>query len=336
MRGRIGICALALVPLLATSALAQEQGAPPNSAPPTELPSTAAPGTPPSRVRVGGTVMQARMIHMVQPKYPHSARAAHICGTVVLHAIIAKDGTIQQLQYISGPSELMRSAMDAVKQWRYEPTLLEGRAVEVETTISVIYTMDRCAQAESEPHIDSQVHAIGPPPPPVTAVPRTPIDPQLRADILHLFDVMHVKENIAGLGRTLFESMKPAIVASLPSTVNRELIAAAYLEKLLALLQSPDYMDEVVAAYAKYLSDDDIKALIGFYETPAGQHFIAASPQLMGQVARIGQQLAFGNMERVWKELCEAYPELQGSAKVCPKDAEKKKPFAGPKFAPAG
>jgi periplasmic protein TonB len=93
------------------------------------------------RIRVGGAVQQAKMIRQVQPVYPQIAKTAHVQGTVVLHAIIAKDGTIQELQYISGPPLLMRAAMDAVRQWRYAPTLLNGDPVEVDTTISVIFTL---------------------------------------------------------------------------------------------------------------------------------------------------------------------------------------------------
>jgi periplasmic protein TonB len=95
----------------------------------------------PQRIRVGGNVQQANLIHMVQPQYPEIAKTAHIQGTVILHALIAKDGTIQELQYISGPPLLMRSAMDAVRQWRYRPTLLNGDPVQVDTTISVVFTL---------------------------------------------------------------------------------------------------------------------------------------------------------------------------------------------------
>ena len=83
----------------------------------------------------------ANLIHQVQPAYPQIAKTAHISGTVVLHAIIGTDGTVQDLQYISGPPLLMRSAMDAVKQWRYRPTMLNGEAVQVDTTISVVFTL---------------------------------------------------------------------------------------------------------------------------------------------------------------------------------------------------
>lgn len=95
----------------------------------------------PQTLRVGGNVQQANLIHQVMPVYPEIAKTAHIQGTVVLHAIIAKDGTVQELQYISGPPLLMRSAMDAVRQWRYRPTLLNGEPVKVDTTISVVFTL---------------------------------------------------------------------------------------------------------------------------------------------------------------------------------------------------
>ncbi len=93
------------------------------------------------RVRIGGNVQAAKMIRQIQPVYPQIAKTAHVQGTVILHAIIAKDGTVQELQYISGPALLMRSAMDAVRQWKYQPTLLNGEPVEVDTTISVVFTL---------------------------------------------------------------------------------------------------------------------------------------------------------------------------------------------------
>lgn len=95
----------------------------------------------PQRVRVGGNVQQAKMVRMIQPTYPAIAKQAHIQGSVILHAIIAKDGTVQELQLMSGPPLLVKAAMDAVRQWRYQPTLLNGDPVEVDTTISVIFSL---------------------------------------------------------------------------------------------------------------------------------------------------------------------------------------------------
>jgi protein TonB len=83
------------------------------------------------RIRVGGNVQSAKMIRQVQPVYPQIAKTAHVSGTVLLHAIISKDGSVQELQYVSGPPLLMKAAMDAVREWRYQPTLLNGEPVEV-------------------------------------------------------------------------------------------------------------------------------------------------------------------------------------------------------------
>jgi len=95
----------------------------------------------PSRIRVGGNVEAASLVNKVTPIYPPIAKTAHVSGTVVLHAIISKDGSIQELQYISGPPLLMKAAMDAVKEWRYRPTMLNGDPVEVDTTIDVVFTL---------------------------------------------------------------------------------------------------------------------------------------------------------------------------------------------------
>jgi len=95
----------------------------------------------PSRIRVGGNVQAASLVHQMMPVYPPIAKTAHISGTVILHAIIGKDGTVQNLEYVSGPPLLMKSAMDAVRQWRYKPTMLNGEPVEVDTTISVVFSL---------------------------------------------------------------------------------------------------------------------------------------------------------------------------------------------------
>ncbi len=94
-------------------------------------------------LRVGGQVQAARIINRVQPVYPPLARQTRISGTVRLHAIIGKEGTIQQLEVMSGHPLLQQSALDAVRQWRYQPTLLNGEPVEVDTTIDVIFSLNQ-------------------------------------------------------------------------------------------------------------------------------------------------------------------------------------------------
>ncbi len=95
----------------------------------------------PQRIRVGGQVEQAKLIYKPSPEYPPLAKMARIQGTVRLEAIISKDGTIQDLKVLSGHPLLVKSALDAVKQWRYQPTLLNGEPVEVITEIDVNFTL---------------------------------------------------------------------------------------------------------------------------------------------------------------------------------------------------
>ena len=95
----------------------------------------------PTRVRVSQGVSQGLLIHKVPPVYPPLARQARISGTVVLHAVIGEDGTIQTLNVVSGHPMLTNAALEAVQQWRYKPYFLFGNPVEVETTINVNFTL---------------------------------------------------------------------------------------------------------------------------------------------------------------------------------------------------
>ena len=92
--------------------------------------------------RISGGVIAGNILVKTQPVYPQIARAAHQGGTVVLHAIISKAGTIEQLNVVSGPAMLQSSAMDAVKTWRYKPYLLNGEPTEVDTTIMVNFNLN--------------------------------------------------------------------------------------------------------------------------------------------------------------------------------------------------
>ena len=123
----LGTCASAL-------ALRMEVSSP---APQSTEPS--APGTP---VRIAGGVIAGQILTKVEPVYPDIARAAKESGTVVLRAIISKEGTMKSLVVLSGPSMLQGAALDAVKQWVYKPYLLNGEPTEVDTTIMVNFTLN--------------------------------------------------------------------------------------------------------------------------------------------------------------------------------------------------
>ncbi len=101
----------------------------------------------PTRVRVGGNIEQASLTYRVVPVYPAAAKEAGISGTVLLHVLIGKDGSVEKVEYVSGPTVLMQSAMDAVKQWRYKPLLLNHQPVEVDTAVEVVYTLNQGSAA---------------------------------------------------------------------------------------------------------------------------------------------------------------------------------------------
>lgn len=95
---------------------------------------------PPLRVTIGGNVEAARLIHRIQPVYPEEASKEKISGTVKLHVVIATDGKVQQIQVVSGHPLLVQAAIDAVRQWQYQPTFLNGQPVEVDTQIDVVFS----------------------------------------------------------------------------------------------------------------------------------------------------------------------------------------------------
>jgi periplasmic protein TonB len=95
----------------------------------------------PQRIRVSSGVQSGLLVRKVQPNYPPLARQARIQGVVVLQAEISKDGSIQNLQLISGHPMLAPAAIEAVKQWKYKPYLLNGEPVEVETQVQVNFTL---------------------------------------------------------------------------------------------------------------------------------------------------------------------------------------------------
>lgn len=97
----------------------------------------------PAPVRAGGHLQQARLISSKAPEYPLMAKQAHVQGVVVVSAIIGADGKVKSAQAISGPPMLEKAAVDAVRQWIYQPTKLDGSPVESETRVEVRFTANR-------------------------------------------------------------------------------------------------------------------------------------------------------------------------------------------------
>lgn len=107
------------------------------SSTPVAVPKVAAP----SRVRVSQGVVQGNAISQPKPLYPQMARMARVQGSVILQAVISKNGNIENLRVVSGHPMLQQAALDAVRQWRYRPYLLNGEPVEVETQITVNFNL---------------------------------------------------------------------------------------------------------------------------------------------------------------------------------------------------
>lgn len=127
----------------------QQQPGDPNAvpmAPPTFAPGVgagdeASPSSQHKVIRISGGVLQGNLVTKVDPVYPEKAKVEHKEGTVVLMARIGKDGHVENLSVISGPSALRSAAMDAVKQWVYRPYQLNGQSVEVDSTVTLNFSL---------------------------------------------------------------------------------------------------------------------------------------------------------------------------------------------------
>jgi protein TonB len=118
-------------------------GSVPTAAPPPPPVKEAPKAVVPKQIRVGGNVQAAKLINQPKPSYPPLARQARIQGVVRFNAVIGRDGSIQNLTLVSGHPLLVPAATEAVRQWRYQPTLLNGEPVEVVTVIDVNFTLSQ-------------------------------------------------------------------------------------------------------------------------------------------------------------------------------------------------
>jgi TonB family protein len=290
---------------------AQDQSGAANGEIPGEMPAR------PTRVTINGNTMAARATVVVPPAYPKDLQDAHVSGTVILRAVIAKDGSVEELVPVSGPQQLWHVAMNAVKNWRYQPTIIEEVPVEVSTTISIDFTPGRTPRYEQQG----------------AAVPQTAeaMDPQFRADILRLIEATHLKAIMRDYGRQMLETMRPSIEDSLPETANRRQIMGEVERKMTAALQSDAATDQIIMVYARYLSDDDVKGAVAFYESPAGQRFNSVSTQMEDDLSQSGEQFAMENLDLILKGLCASHPEFRGKTDFCKQDSHQHSAFQPPR-----
>lgn len=137
----IALCALATTAVCGSALAWRVEINPRAASEPAQETGPNAPTKAPKHVFVPSGTMQGNLLTNVRPVYPPEAKKAGVEGEVVLRATIGKDGTVENLRVVSGPKELQKSSLDAVRQWTYKPYLLNGDPVDVETTINVIYTL---------------------------------------------------------------------------------------------------------------------------------------------------------------------------------------------------
>jgi len=98
---------------------------------------------PAAPVPVGGDVKQARLIASVPPVYPAMAKARHVSGGVTIDALIDSNGRVAKMKVLSGPTPLEQAAMDALRQWKYEPATLDGKAVPMHLTVTIQFRVQK-------------------------------------------------------------------------------------------------------------------------------------------------------------------------------------------------
>lgn len=252
-------------------------------------------------------VTPAKLITRVNPTYPPLARQARISGTVELKVVITQQGDVTQIDLISGHPLLVQSAIDAVRQWKYDPTRLNDEPVEVDTTIEVIFVLNT---GDTGRGLASSPKAI---------------DSQLRADLIKLFELRRAPEIAAESAKQAIELKRPAMFPKITEEDQRKRIIDSFEQKVTTIFQSEAFRETVITAYSKYFNNDDAKVLIAFYDSPTGRKFNDATPHLLIEMTEQGQRLAKERLPEIMKELCKENLDLAGKLPNCgPPDPDKK------------
>jgi TonB family protein len=289
----IGFAAALIFPALTLA----QQSIPPNADNPSSTHQEPAPSeaTPIPRMPIEGDLMVKDLLKKVPPEYPAEALAAKISGTVVFHAILATNGSVKEVQVVSGPPQLVAAATNAVKQWKYRTFTLNGQPAEIDTTISVVFSL-------ADPAGTGKI-----------------IDPQLRADIVHMYYSMRGFDAAEQTFEDEFNRVRRELVEASPSLdPNQQQIMQAYTRGFFTTIRLPAFVDGIVAIYAKHFTDEKIKAIDQFYQSPVGQRFALQSPDVNAENTTLGRKFATDHIPGVLAELCEEFPELQSDEKLCP------------------
>jgi TonB family protein len=245
----------------------------------------------PQRLRVGGEVMKAKLVQQVEPVYPPLAKNARIQGTVRLQVVISPEGSVDEMTVMSGHPLLVQQAMEAVRLWRYEPTLLNGAPVSVVSTVDVLFSLNGGDTAEPSESVE--------------------IPPSFEADVRRLLDVTGAHKSWSQLAKATVESAQSRLVGELPPGTRGQQIFARFTQKLNAALDSDEYVKAIIAFYATRFSQEDVIELIRFFETPTGHRFASVMPQLNRALTAASEARLQFEVSRILRELKEEFPELK-------------------------
>jgi TonB family protein len=245
----------------------------------------ASPAGTPEKVAVSAGVVAALRTGGDLPRYPAIAKAAQVQGTVVLHATISAQGTIDDLRVISGPPMLQQAAMDAVRTWTYRPYLLSGQPVRVETLVNVVFSLPQPEAASAPGATDAgaqaqQDSAANPPPEhPITTA--------------QVHEMMELTGSV-NLTKQMLDSMMPMLRQSMPPYM-----PADVMQDFEQTFTGGALEDAVVSSYQAHLSTEDAAEIIAFYKSPAGRRMLAAMPAIVVDCQKAGQQLGVQVMQQV-------------------------------------
>jgi TonB family protein len=238
--------------------------------------------TAPTPIRISAGVMAGRRISGDMPVYPADAGAGQVQGAVVLQALISSQGRVENLRVITGPPMLQSAAIDAVRTWIYKPYLLNGEPVAVQTQINVIFSLASDLPAAAPGAQSTQAAGANGTAGAESATPPPPAHP-ITTEQVH--EMMQLTGAI-NLTKQMLDDMMPTLRQSMPPYMPPDV-----LDDFEKTLLGSDFEAMMVRTYQAHLSAEDAAEIIAFYRTSAGQHMLAAMPQIAKDSQAAGQQL---------------------------------------------
>jgi len=264
----------------------------------------------PMRIRVAANVPRATS--QTPPVYPQSAIDQHVEGNVVLHVIIGADGAVKESSAMSGPTLLFQSAVEAVRQWQYQPFRLNGSPLEQDTTVTLNFILGPppTVAVNNQP-----LSAFSPEASALRRQQRPPlpaVDPDTAADIRQLLEATGMRNVVTALFRSPLLGIRAQLFKDLPASVDREKVANRFQDELQKRIASGQVLDAVIPIYAKHFTHEEIKSFLAFYQSPAGRRYAQEAPSLMWEVNDAAAPYWMNTvLPEIFQQMSTEYPELR-------------------------